>query len=52
MGSITNTDVGIIGLAIPFSELPEKKFVYQTRLNDFGVEFLEYITNLNLAVKA
>jgi len=48
MGSITNTDVGIIGLEIPFSELPDKKFVYQTRLNGFGIEFLNYITEINV----
>ena len=52
MGSITNTDVGIVGLEIPFSELPDKKYVYQTRLNAFGVEFLDYITEVNLEVKA
>ncbi len=52
MGSITNTDVGIIGLEIPFSDLPDKKFVYQTRLNGFGIEFLDYITEINFEIKA
>jgi hypothetical protein len=52
MGSITNTDVGIVGLEIPFSDLPDKKFVYQTRLNGFGIEFLNYITEINVDEKA
>jgi hypothetical protein len=51
-GIITNTDSGTIGLKIPVSDLPDKKIVFKSSLNGLGLEFLNYISELNLESKA
>ncbi|WP_409439648.1 hypothetical protein [Psychromonas sp. GE-S-Ul-11] len=50
-GIITNTDAGTIGLEIPVSTLPDKKFVFKSSLNGLGLEFLNYISELNHSKK-
>ncbi|WP_409526158.1 hypothetical protein [Nitrincola sp. MINF-07-Sa-05] len=47
VGSITNTDIGVVGLEVPFSELPDKKIIYKTNLNGLGVEFINYISEMS-----
>jgi len=51
-GIITNTDAGTIGLEIPVSILPDKKIVFKSSLNGFGLEFLNYVSELNIEKKA
>lgn len=51
-GVITNTDAGTIELEIPVSSLPEKKIIYKSSLNSFGLDFLNYISELNVDKKA
>lgn len=51
-GKITNTDAGTIGLSIPVSDLPNKKIVFKSSLNGFGLGFLNYVSELNLENKS